>query len=52
VGYWGFVHTNLHQEGAHFLFVDGHTARFRNTDYWDFNTGRGLTNHPDLRWFP
>lgn len=44
------VHTNLHQAGAQFTFLDGHSARFRNTEYWDFNTGKGRTNHPDLIW--
>jgi prepilin-type processing-associated H-X9-DG protein len=52
VGYWGFVHTNLHKEGAHFLFLDGHVARFKNTDYWDFSVNRAHTNHPQLRWIP
>ena len=46
------VHTNLHSRGAQFNFLDGHAARFRNTDYWDFAAGRGRTNHPSLIWFP
>jgi prepilin-type N-terminal cleavage/methylation domain-containing protein/prepilin-type processing-associated H-X9-DG protein len=46
------VHTNLHLGGAQFLFLDGHTARFRNTDYWDFSMNRGRTNHPELVWKP
>jgi prepilin-type N-terminal cleavage/methylation domain-containing protein/prepilin-type processing-associated H-X9-DG protein len=52
VGYWGFVHTNLHQGGAQFTFLDGHAARFRNTAYWDFSLNKGRTNNPDLRWDP
>jgi prepilin-type N-terminal cleavage/methylation domain-containing protein/prepilin-type processing-associated H-X9-DG protein len=44
------VHTNLHQAGAQFTFLDGHAARFRNSDYWDFTAGKGRTNHPDLIW--
>lgn len=44
------VHTNAHQRGAHFLFLDGHVRRFRSEDYWNFETGRGRTNHPDIRW--
>lgn len=52
VGYWQYVHTNLHNRGAHFTFLDGHSARFRNTDYWDFEANKGRTNHPDLIWFP
>jgi len=47
-----FVHTNLHNHGAQFVFLDGHAARFRNTEYWDFKTGKGITNNPDLVWCP
>ena len=47
-----FVHTNLHGGGAQFVFLDGHVARFRNTEYWDFATGKGRTNNPDLVWIP
>jgi len=46
------VHTNLHSRGAHFTFVDGHAARFRNTAYWDFALDKGRTNNPDLVWIP
>ena len=46
------VHTNLHNRGAQFTFLDGHAARFRNSEYWDFRTDRGLTNNPNLIWFP
>ena len=46
------VHTNLHSGGAQFLFLDGHVARFKNTEYWDFKTGKGITNNPDLVWCP
>jgi general secretion pathway protein G len=42
----------VHNKGAQFLFLDGHAARFRNTEYWDFANNRGLTNHPDLKWIP
>jgi prepilin-type processing-associated H-X9-DG protein len=52
VGYWNFVHTNLHQGGAQFAFLDGHAARFPRADYWDAATGKGRTNNPALRWFP
>lgn len=46
------VHTNLHQRGANFTFLDGHAARFRNTEYWDFSGKRGRTNNPSLVWQP
>ena len=46
------VHTNLHSQGAQFVFLDGHARRFRNTAYWDFSTGKGLTNNPELVWSP
>jgi prepilin-type N-terminal cleavage/methylation domain-containing protein/prepilin-type processing-associated H-X9-DG protein len=46
------VHTNLHSRGAQFTFLDGHAARFRNKDYWDFARNRGITNHPGLVWIP
>jgi prepilin-type N-terminal cleavage/methylation domain-containing protein len=46
------VHTNLHRRGAQFDFLDGHAARYRNVDYWDFALDRGRTNHPELRWTP
>jgi prepilin-type N-terminal cleavage/methylation domain-containing protein/prepilin-type processing-associated H-X9-DG protein len=52
VGYWGFAHTNLHSGGAQFTFLDGHAARFKSSEYWDFKTGKGLTNNPGLRWDP
>jgi prepilin-type N-terminal cleavage/methylation domain-containing protein/prepilin-type processing-associated H-X9-DG protein len=47
-----FVHTNLHSRGAQFTFLDGHVARFRNTEYWDFSINRGRTNNPDIVWIP
>ena len=46
------VHTNLHSGGAHFLFLDGHTRRFGNRDYWDFPQDAGRTNNPNLIWVP
>ncbi|MCU0788258.1 MAG: DUF1559 domain-containing protein [Verrucomicrobia bacterium] len=46
----GFAHTNLHAQGCRFLFVDGHSARFKNTDYWDFTINRARTNNPHLVW--
>lgn len=52
VGTPNFVHTNLHNRGAQLVFLDGHVARFRNTEYWDFSVNKGVTNNPDLVWFP
>jgi prepilin-type N-terminal cleavage/methylation domain-containing protein/prepilin-type processing-associated H-X9-DG protein len=52
VGYWGFVHTNLHRRGAQFVFLDGHSAWFRNLEYWDFASNKGRTNNGNLQWDP
>jgi general secretion pathway protein G len=46
------VHSNLHNRGAQFLFIDSHVARFRNKEYWDFSANKGITNNPDLVWIP
>jgi type II secretory pathway pseudopilin PulG len=46
------VHTNLHQRGAQFTFLDGRSARFRNIDYWDFKADQGRTDNPNLIWIP
>jgi prepilin-type processing-associated H-X9-DG protein len=40
----------LHQNGANFLFVDGHVAWFPVSAYW--NGSNGITNNPALRWYP
>ena len=47
-----FVHPTLHNSGANFTFLDGHVKRFKNTEYWNFTTGKGITNNPELVWFP
>lgn len=52
VGRWSLVHTDLHRDGANFLFLDGHVLRFRNAEYWDFKTDTGRTNNPNLVWIP
>jgi prepilin-type N-terminal cleavage/methylation domain-containing protein/prepilin-type processing-associated H-X9-DG protein len=52
VGGWTYVHTNLHNRGAQFVFLDGHVARFRNTEYWNLKTGKAITNNPHLVWIP
>ena len=46
------VHTNLHSRGAQFTFLDGHSARFKNVEYWDFPKNAGRTNNPSLIWIP
>jgi prepilin-type N-terminal cleavage/methylation domain-containing protein/prepilin-type processing-associated H-X9-DG protein len=46
------VHTNLHNHGAQFVFVDSHVGQFRNTKYWNFATDEGITNNPELVWIP
>ena len=46
------VHSNLHSAGANFTFLDGHSARFKNRDYWNFSNDTGLTNNPNLIWIP
>lgn len=52
VGPPNFVHTNLHNYGANISFLDGHARRFRAVEYWDFATGKGRTNNPELIWTP
>ncbi len=52
VGSASFVHTNLHDGGAQFTFLDGHGCRFPNRAYWDFRRNAPQTNNPALRWFP
>jgi len=52
VGEQNYVHTNLHNRGALFVFLDGHVNRFRNTEYWDFKANKGITDNPDLVWSP
>jgi prepilin-type N-terminal cleavage/methylation domain-containing protein/prepilin-type processing-associated H-X9-DG protein len=46
------VHTNLHNRGANFTFLDGHSARIGRNEYWDFQTNHGRTNNPALLWYP
>lgn len=52
VGRATFVHTNLHNRGAQFLFLDGHARRFRLPDYWEAKANRPRTNNPELVWAP
>jgi prepilin-type N-terminal cleavage/methylation domain-containing protein/prepilin-type processing-associated H-X9-DG protein len=46
------VHTNLHNRGAQFTFLDGHSARFAKSEYWDSTKNVGRTNNPNLIWIP
>jgi prepilin-type N-terminal cleavage/methylation domain-containing protein/prepilin-type processing-associated H-X9-DG protein len=46
------VHTNLHNRGAQFSFLDGHSARFKKSDYWNSSSDSGRTDNPDLIWIP
>ena len=52
VAQWNNVHTNLHNKGAQFVFLDGHAARFKNIEYWNMKTGKAITNNPELVWIP
>jgi prepilin-type N-terminal cleavage/methylation domain-containing protein/prepilin-type processing-associated H-X9-DG protein len=52
VAQWNNVHSNLHSHGAQFVFLDGHVAWFKNTEYWNPKTKQGLTNNPKLVWIP
>ena len=52
VGTQNYVHTNLHNRGAQFLFLDGHVQQFRSAAYWNFTADKGLTNNPDIVWYP
>lgn len=52
VAQWNNVHSNLHNRGAQFVFLDGHVARFRNKEYWDLAANKGITNNPELVWIP
>jgi prepilin-type processing-associated H-X9-DG protein len=52
VGTPNYVHTNLHSGGAQFTFLDGHAARFRSKEYWDFAANKGRTDNPSLVWVP
>jgi prepilin-type N-terminal cleavage/methylation domain-containing protein/prepilin-type processing-associated H-X9-DG protein len=52
IGTASYVHTNLHNRGAQFVFIDGHAARFNNTEYWNSKTHKAITNNPALVWIP
>jgi prepilin-type N-terminal cleavage/methylation domain-containing protein/prepilin-type processing-associated H-X9-DG protein len=46
------VHKDVHNNGANFLFLDGHAKRFNNDEYWDITNDRGRTNNRELVWRP
>lgn len=52
VGYWAYTHTNLHNGGAQFLFLDGHVRWFPREAYWDLTRNRGRIDNPELVWIP
>lgn len=52
VAQWNNLHTNLHNRGAQILFLDGHAAHFKNTEYWDSGTDTAITNNPNIVWIP
>ena len=51
VGPGSYAHTNLHNGGAQFVFLDGHVQRFKVSAYRDAN-GEVITNNPELAWWP
>ena len=46
------IHSNLHLRGANVVFLDAHVFHFRSKEYWNFALNKGLTNNPDLVWYP
>ncbi|MEP6664319.1 MAG: prepilin-type N-terminal cleavage/methylation domain-containing protein [Verrucomicrobiota bacterium] len=52
IGTNNFVHTNLHNGGAQFTFLDGHARRFNKRDYWDLAANKARTNNPEIVWSP
>ena len=49
VGPPSYVHTNLHSQGAQFVFLDGHVQGFKVSAYRDAS-GNVITNNPELVW--
>jgi prepilin-type N-terminal cleavage/methylation domain-containing protein/prepilin-type processing-associated H-X9-DG protein len=51
IGVEYFVHTNLHNRGANFVFMDGHVEHFNVAAYRNA-AGKPVTNNPALIWYP
>jgi prepilin-type N-terminal cleavage/methylation domain-containing protein/prepilin-type processing-associated H-X9-DG protein len=51
VGPPSYVHTNLHNQGAQFVFLDGHVTRFGTAAFRDA-AGNVITNNSELVWSP
>jgi prepilin-type N-terminal cleavage/methylation domain-containing protein len=52
VGSANFAHTNLHNHGAQFVFLDAHACRFHSREFWNYAINKPITNNPSLMWFP
>jgi prepilin-type N-terminal cleavage/methylation domain-containing protein/prepilin-type processing-associated H-X9-DG protein len=52
VGYWSYVHTNVHHGGAQFLYIDGHVVGWRSQEFWLVPENKARTNNPAIRWIP
>jgi len=52
IGPANFAHTNLHNGGAQFTFLDAHVARFNSREYWDYAANKARTNNPSIVWSP
>ncbi len=51
VGPVSYVHETIHNNGAQFVFLDGHVTRFPLAAYRDA-AGLVVTNNPNLVWVP
>lgn len=52
VGNWDWVHTNVHNAGAHILFLNGRVQWLPKPAYWNSKLNRGRTDNPELLWQP
>lgn len=46
------AHTNIHNHGAQFTFLDGRATRLHSREYWDYQRNCGRTNNPTVVWDP